>query len=211
MHMDKYAALRPFAYHLTHRSNVEGLRKTGCLFPTAYLMKRADKLDLVRLRRSKAIQLAIADMSMSISIRDQAPLHRGNALFPDGYTFGEFVESLNQRIFFWPGTEAEPISYGIRHFERYRDEHPALIRIRLASLLAVNPGIMPRFCRFNSGSPRCSAGKKSPRGPHTFLSLEEFNCTPSEVVEITFEDPVVLPKDSQLGTRPQGPWRQLFH
>ena|SRR5712691_7943752 len=98
-----------------------------------------------------------------IVVRDQAPLHEGNLSLPRGYTFEDFIESLNGRIFFWPGSAAGPIPHGIRHFERYEQECPVILRVEFQSLLHANPGAEPLYCRYNSGSPRCSNGKKSPR------------------------------------------------
>src|SRR5262249_48751140 len=140
--------------------------------------------DLIRKRRHEHCQIIIG--KTEILIRDQAPLHRGNMELQDGCTYEDFIESINGRIFFWPGTATGPISYGVRHFERYRNEHPVILRVSLQSLLVENPAVTPKFCRYNSGSPRCSNGYKSPRGPKTFVSAQEFDGTPSNVVEVTF-------------------------
>jgi hypothetical protein len=180
----------------------------GRLFPAAALMERSGRTDLLRARRSGAIEVRISEAS--ISIRDQAVLHRGNAQFPDGYTFEEFIESLNRRVFFWPGKAGGPNDYGMRHFQRYQEERPVILRVGLQSLLAANVNVRPRFCRFNSGSPRCSYGKKSPRGPNVFLFAEDFNGGPADVVEVTFDAAVLLPRDCEFGASPLGPWKRLF-
>jgi hypothetical protein len=140
-------------------------------------------------------------------IRDQAPLREGNIRFSNGYAFGDLIESLNRRIFFWPGLGAKPISYGMRHFERYEGEKPVVLRIGFEALLRANPGVAPRFCRYNSGSPRCSNGKRSPRGPDTFLLAQDFHETASKVVEVTFDTEIRLPQDTEFGETPKGPWR----
>src|SRR5262249_9745681 len=142
-------------------------------------------------------------------LRDQGPLHQGNMRLPKGYTLEDFIESLNRRIFFWPGTAMGPISYGVRHFERYEGEKPVILRIHLDTLLKRNPDAIPRYCRYNSGSPRCSNGKKSPRGPDTFVLAAEFNETPSKVVEVTFESELALPPNTQFGPQKKRPWRTL--
>ena len=171
------------------------------------LFERADRLDLVRRRRKGHERITIG--SDVVLIRDQAPLHGGNLSLPISYTFEDFVESLNRRSFFWPGTAAGPISYGYRHFERYRNEAPVILRLTLDSLLLANPSTQPLFCRYNSGSPRCSNGVRSPRGPDTFLLAADFNRTPSEVVEVTFDSEITLPAVTEVGSRPSGPWRCL--
>jgi hypothetical protein len=145
-----------------------------------------------------------------ILLRDQAPLHRGNLILPSGFSFEDLVEHLNRRIFFWSGTARGPNSYGVRHFERYKQEHPVLLRIGFRSLLLANPRAEPLFCKYNSGAPRCSYGRKSPRGPHTFLPAAVFSGTPGQVVEVTFCSEIELPTDTELGRQPTGPWGLLL-
>ncbi len=82
------------------------------------------------------------------------------------YSYEDLIENLNRRIFFWPGTPAGPIGYGRRHFERYREENPVILRINVRSLLCANAKVEPKFCRYNSGSPRCSKGREPQRFEH---------------------------------------------
>ena len=204
-----YASARPYLFHLTHRDNLNHIRDLARLFPAAVLMERAKQNDLIRTLRRGPRQVSFD--GRTIVIRDQDKLHRGNTGVPSGFTFEDLIETLNSRIFFWPGfIGGRPISYGIRHFERYQNEKPAIIRIRFEALLAANSGVVPRFCRYNSGSPRCSNGNRSPRGPDTFLLAPDFPETPSKVVEVTFEQVIALPQDAQCGPTPEGPWRSLW-
>ena len=145
-----------------------------------------------------------------VRVRDQAPLYEGNVELPFRYTFADFIESLNSRVFFWPGNSDGPISYGIRHFERYRDERPVIIRVSVESVMKANPDAEPQFCAYNSGSPRCSNGKKSRRGPDTFTPAAAFVGVPTNVVEVTFDREVSLPADLEVGSSPKGPWRHLW-
>jgi hypothetical protein len=177
------------------------------LIPAATLLRLAGRLDLLCTPRRGSIAVVVE--GRTIVLRDQKPLHKGNIRLPNGFRFEDFVESLNQRIFFWPGTSKTAILYGIRHFEHYEHEKPVLLRIKFQSLLDSNPGAVPLFCRFNSGSPRCSYGNRSPRGPNTFVSGDDFRETPSSVVEVTFDRQLTLPADTELGRRPTGPWQRL--
>ena len=128
-----------------------------------------------------------------------------------GWTFERFVAHLNSRVFFWPGTTAGPIAYGVRHFKRYVDEKPVLLRVLLVDLVAVNSATSPEFCRFNSGSPRWTRGVPSPRGPETFVRAGHARFRAAQVVEVTFPGRVVLPWNAEVGPSPQGPWRPLAH
>jgi hypothetical protein len=171
-------------------------------------MEQGGRDDLLSFRRRKHEKITVS--GKVITIRDQAPLHRGNMALPSGYTFEKFIECLNRRIFFWPGTLDKPISYGLRHFERYREENPVILRISFQSLIDSNPRIEAHYCRYNSGSPRCSYGRKSPRGPNTFQPVDKFEGRPAEVVEVTFNQPLTLPANTNISAHPTGPWKQLF-
>jgi uncharacterized protein DUF7002 len=203
----EFVRLRPFLYHLTAARNLTHIRASRVISPAAELMKSAGRLDLMRQKRIGHVPIDVN--GRPIVLRDQVPLHRGNMKLPEGFTFEDFVESLNSRIFFWPGRASGPISYGTRHFERYRSEHPVILRARVRSLLASNPGLEPHFCQYNSGSPRCSYGEKSPRGRNTFLSHSKFPGSPSKVVEVTFTTEIILPRDAEYGLHPGGPWQQV--
>lgn len=202
-----YLTARPYLYHLTHLDNLSNLLKTVQLFPACTLMQIGGREELMRKRRPGPERLIID--GETVVLRDQGPLHAGHAKFPKGYIFEDLVEDLNRRVFFWPGSSKTPIPYGVRHFEHYRKEKPMLLRIKFQSLLDNNPGQIPLFCRFNSGSPRTSYGLKSARGPKTFVSADEFRGTPSKVVEVTFDRQLTLPPDTECGKRPTGPWHLL--
>lgn len=206
--MVQLSEIRPYLYYLTDRSNLGFIRATKTLFPASSLMKRAGRIDLVRFRRCSHERLTVD--GQTIIVRDQAPLCAGNMTLPGGYGIADFVENLNGRVFFWPGTVKGPISYGARHFERYRREQPVILRLEYESLMDANRGSIPEFCRYNSGSPRCSRGKKSPRGPHTFVPANRFNGTIRQIVEVTFEGEIVLPTTTMFATSPTGPWLPVF-
>src|SRR5262249_16909804 len=146
----------------------------------------------------------------SVLVRDQAPLYSGNADLGGAWSFEDLIEHLNRRVFFWAGTEDGPIDYGRRHFQRYAHEGPVILRLRFGSLQASNPDRPPLFCPYNSGAPRTSYGRKSPRGPDTFLAAEYFPGTAARVAEVTFRDHVRLPRDVQMSSHVDGPWAPLF-
>lgn len=148
----------------------------------------------------------------TIIICDQDPLHERNVGLSRGYTFADLLRDLNRRVFFWPGTASGPIDSGIRHFGRYADQRPAILRVELESLCTQNHEAIPLFCRYNSGSPRRipPTGKGSPRGPNTFLPAAEFKGTPSNVVEVTFDVEVDLPSTTEFSYSPRGPWKALL-
>lgn len=203
-----FAQVRPYLYHLTATWNLPRIRRTRRLESAAVLARQAGRPDLIEARRRDHVELSVH--GEQVSLRDQAPLHAGNMRLDPMWSFAQFVRHLNERVFFWPGTLAGPISYGMRHFGRYEIEQPSILRVRFTSLLEENPDLEPRFCRYNSGSPRWNRGVASPRGESTFVPAAEASFRPAQVVEVTAVGSVILPEDTQWGAVPAGPWQRLF-
>src|SRR4051812_23502905 len=164
----EFARLRPYLYHLTDARNLPRIMRLRRLDCAAELMSAADRAELVTVRRASHQVISVS--GEDVLLRDQAPLHRGNIAFGDGWDFSSFVRLLNERVFFWPGNAHGPNSYGLRHFQRYQHESPVLIRVKTAELFDSNSDRSITFCRYNSGAPRWSRGKAAPRGASTFVS-----------------------------------------
>lgn len=191
--IDRFTRARPFLYHLTARMNLERIRSLAALQPAADVLRNAAAEMHVRSRRTESTVVRVNECR--IHVRDQRPLHGGNIAFVGGWQMQDLVGYLNEHVFFWPGTRAGPISHGLRHFKRYQSEDNVVLVVRTADLIRTvgNPPVP--FCRYNSGSPRWSGGRPSPRGPQTFQSPDSFDGTPSDVVEVVFRGSVKLPAD----------------
>ena len=196
--------LRPYLYHLTARANLPRIARLRRLDSAAALLVQARRQELLRQRRRAKCEVAIEDEV--VLIRDQAPLHQGNMLL-DGMTFEDFVAHLNSHVFFWPGREHGPIPHGVRHYERYADETPGILRARTSEILSANPTAAPSFCRFNSGSPRWNRGRPSPRSANTFSSATTADFREGAIIEVTFSESVTLPQQAEVADSPYGPWR----
>lgn len=188
--LDRFARVRPYVFHLTHRQNVPLILRTGWLRSAAQLFELAGEQHLTTIRRPDCCVVTVN--GSSISVRDQAPLHAGNVQFDEGWTIQTLVQLLNQHVFFWPGTTCGPIEHGRRHYDRYAAENPVILRIPFDALVAANRPTAPLFCKYNSGSPRCSYGQGSPRGPNTFAPADQVPFSCSQVVEVTYRDQVAL-------------------
>jgi len=182
--------LRPRLYHLTAVSNVEAIVSGGLLHPAAFLLREAGETRAMREKRPDHTMIEVA--GRRVHLRDQAPLHAGNMTLSDAWTLADFVAHLNEHVFLWPGTIAGPSDYGCRHFGRYQGEANAVLVLDTARLIAANTDPGARLCRYNSGSPRCSGGKPSPRGKRTFVPPGQFEGGPAAVVEVTFRGSVRL-------------------
>lgn len=206
-HLSDFVTARPWLFHLTSRENLNRIRQTRALQCSTRLRSLATNPPPLTDKRRIHLQLDIS--GDVVLLRDQAPLHSGNMRLLDGWTFQDVIDDLNGRVFFWPGTTAGIISYGVRHYERYKEEQPVLIRVSSADVFAANSPRAPEFCRFNSGSPRCSGGIGSPRGPGTFVTATAADYSACKVVEVTFRGEMRLPARVQLADSPRGPWHSL--
>lgn len=205
--LEDFGRSRSHLYHLTAPGNLQRIRRAMKLVSAAKLMAMADSEEWVTRRRRGHLELAID--GSPVIIRDQDPLHEGNVALQGGWTFSDLIRELNKLVFFWPGNLDGPVSYGMRHFERYRNQSPVILRLQLSHLIGANSQGSPLFCRYNSGAPRCSNGHRSPRGPRTFVSAGDADFTPGRVVEVVFRNSVELPEAIEIANRPAGPWRGL--
>lgn len=204
-----FLSLRPFSYHLTSVENLPTIRAVRRLESTATLIVRAGRPELSRQRRPRRVRVRVN--GVDLWLQGQGPLQEGNILFHEGWELEDLVERLNSLVFFWPGTAAGPNDYGKRHFESASwCDNPVVLRVGTASLLEENADLTPLFCRFNSGSPRCVNGRRSPRGPDTFVCSDRFDGSSSNVAELTFPGGVDLPDCIERGDAAEGPWQRLF-
>src|SRR5437868_4740943 len=100
IHLERFAELRPFLYHLTARLNLESIRESRRLEPAARILALAGREDLLRTRRRNAEIVYVE--GRPVHIRDQAPLHAGHMEMTDGWAHEDFTQHLNARVFFWP-------------------------------------------------------------------------------------------------------------
>lgn len=205
--LEAFARRRPYLFHLTARANLARVQRSRRLEPAAALYRKAGRPLPRHIRRESEELLVDGDV---VVIRDQAPLHVGNIQFEGGWTIEDLLQDLNRRVFFWPGTADGPSAYGQRHFARYEAERPVVLRVPTEDVVRATAGRVVELCRYNSGSPRCSGGKKSSRGPGTFQRPPEFTRGVSEVVEVAFPSEVGLPSSTSVGEGPAGPWVPLF-
>jgi hypothetical protein len=194
---------RPYLYHLTAMDNLPSIANDMELRCAKVLLESAGLSHKASTKRQEHLPLP-ANAGPTF-IRDQKPLIEGAIAFEKGWDLARFVESVNEHVFFWPGRSSGPIESGRNHFERYQAEGPAILRLPTESMIAENL----RFSRYNSGAPRCSGGKRSPRGKSTYLSASEFPGTVSEVIEVVAVRACALPSCVEVSCSPEGPWRPL--
>ena len=204
--LSEFTRLRPFAYHVTNRQNAPALQRSRHIRTTYSLLQSANRLDLLRQRRSDYVTLTTPDGI--VVLKDQKPLIQANTALADGWDFGSYVAFLNGFTFFWPGTDLAPIGPGRRLLGHYESDGPLVLRMPTADLLSANRDATPEFCAFNSGAPRYNDGKPASRGADLFTSARDFPRRASEVVELAFRTDVTLPTSTAFRTA--GGWSDFF-
>jgi hypothetical protein len=191
--LQRYGALRPMLYHCTAPVNLACIQQTRTLCSSAALAP-----DRVRVRRTAQVRVNYG--RQFVELRDQLPLRPGQVCLTGGWTWEDLIAAINARIFFWPGNQDGLHRYGRNFIDAYssRGQRPTTLRIGFWDLVQANPGTVPYFCKFNSGAPRTSKGRKSPRGPDTFQTAEEWSRLPSDVAEVSFVDKVALPQSVEV-------------
>jgi hypothetical protein len=190
--LNAFAMLRPYLYHWTSGQNLDSIRNGRILYSSATVLRT----ETTTARRDSDITAEVD--GRRILVRDQRALHRGHVQLSGGWTWETLLNELNARVFFWPGTLDGAEEYGRRLARAYSATEQGALRISFEELIALNPDRPPFFCRFNSGGPRSVAGRKSPRGPDTFLRADQWTGRPSDVVEVSFAGAVRLPPSAEL-------------
>jgi hypothetical protein len=204
----KYQQARPVLFHVTPVANLDRLRATRRLDSVAALLGGTEHQPVLSQRR-------LADMTFlldgfEVTIRSQAPLRQANIELTGGWSFADYLCELNSRVFFWPGTWDGPNSYGSRHLSSRVNLGSALLKLGLQELLSTNPESALYLSRFNTGAARRYFGRRSPRGPETFIVASEWPSSPSRVAEVSFVGAVDLPSTVEFQARGSKNWTALF-
>jgi hypothetical protein len=203
LNLRTYLELQPMLYHGTARSNLPCIQHERVLYSAAALAP--DRCQAVRAREEVVKRGAHIN-----TLRDQLKLHPGNVALKGGWSWRNLLSALNSRVFFWPGDQDRANAHGRAFIAAYRNrgQVPVMLRIAFCDLLHANPGAQAYFCSSNSGAPRTSAGRRSPRGPDTFQTTEEWVGRPSRVAEVSFVGKVALPQSAEVWDQVLG-WRTL--
>ena len=205
--ISEYAELRPYLYHVTARENLPRLQRTRRLDPAAELIRAAARPHLLRTRRPEPVSIFVD--GEPVVLKDQRPLIEANVSLADGWQFADLVEFLNEHVFFWPGDAIGPVLSGRRLLAHYEEELPAVLRVPLTDVVAINPQLPPLFSPYNTGAPRMQRGKPARRGPDLFRPAHEARRRRFEVVEVAFRGPIKLPDTVQVPGPPER-WVSIY-
>lgn len=210
MNIEKFLSLRPFLYHLTDRRNLNSILSDKTLKSTEQLAKISNLEDADKfLKTRRAVHAQISNGDTIYYIRDQKPFSVTivKKALEKNCTVEDFLFLLNTKVFFWA-----KLGDLQSHYNRYKKEgeSPIIFRVKTQDLFALNKPA--KFCRLNSGGPRCSAylgGKGAERGYNTFQEADNYNGSASSVKEVTFEDKCFLPAMIEMGYEPEGQFTKV--
>ncbi len=200
--------LRPCAYHVCSHRNLPSIRAAGRLLTASHLLRSCS----LQPGEKRIGSVSLRGAHGEVVLRDHRPFALGAVDFEAGWGAKDYIaEHLDGRVFFWPGFEDRPIARGRKHFGRYsKIEKLAVLRITTRDLIQHNESVPMEVTKCNSGSARMQKGQKVRRGPSTFQRLDAAPWRASQVVELTFQDSVVLPAGTQLALSIEGPWVSLW-
>lgn len=194
-----------YLYHLTDTNNISNILETGQIISTERIVAASDlpnKVDFLSSKRNS--HFIIQANGFDYRVRDQQPISikvLSRSLTHD-WTPDQFIYLLNNRVFFWPN-----LNRLTRHYNKYANENPQIIRVRTDEVFDLNPNI--EFCRLNSGATRCNSswnGNAPERGPETFLTANNYLLPINTVAEVTFPELCILPNEIQIANNPNGAW-----
>jgi hypothetical protein len=203
MDIDKFIERFPYLYHLTSKQNAENIIEKKILYSANSLIDMSKKSVDAEVKTHKRLTHYILNVNgTQISLRDQRPI--SEVALPkcltDGWSVGDFLYHLNDRVFMWPTLERLG-----RHFKRYEKEKPIIFRFSTEEMLQSNPHV--KFCRLNSGATRPNShleGIAPERGPNTFLSAKDYTLPARSVAEVTFEKKCKIVGQFGIGNHQNG-------
>lgn len=204
-------AMSPCLYHVTYENSLSRIRRLRCLESAAALMNAGGQNSWLRRRRDSMLSFMAGEDP--IVLTDQLPINDKNIAFQSGWMLPDLIEALNQRVFFWRGSEEGLLRSNQGHFEKYEDAGHGLVFLRLSfeETIRLNAERGPELCKHNSGAARQYDGKPIPRGPKTFVQPEDADFKKGKVQEVVFRAFVHLPGSTEICPGSwKGPWQPMF-
>lgn len=198
----------PYCYHVTFSENLRSIADTRTLYSASTLLSDAGLDGHSRLRGSEhTIELG----GRLAVLRNQIALNPDELELPDRDTFEEYVFFLNQRTYFWPGTDAGPVADGLRLIAAHGALRPPIvIRTRTMSLIEENRNQTIQVATCNTGASWRRRDGKTWRARDAVVPLVKYVDDPSAIVELSYLSSARLPRDCEYSTPSVEGWQKLF-
>ena len=201
-------------FHLIDPRNFDALRECGVLRCASSLMNAEERAEHEKKKREADVTL----ITTGVVLRDQQPFS-DKIVLCDGTTFPEYVQYINQHVFFWTSKVPD------RFCNKY--SHHIRLRCQFSDLATENPKTKILFSPYNSGStprklnesPRCCClfrGLTACRKKQPMKCLRGIESCPwfsgdkeRDIVEIVVHGKVKLPRNTQYKNE-RGAWCAFF-
>jgi len=193
--LSKFSKYRPFLFHATRSDNIPGLRRLREIFCVSKL--KGDQGGDNGIRGDSEVLLF---QNFLVKLGDQHPLQVGHIHWQGGWNLTTLLESLDNRVFFFPGKD-EQLPEACENFVRRKSSRGIqmkILRMPTSAVMDASDASRFEFCKYNSGAPRTTLGNKSPRGPDTFVHATKAPFRISEVYEVTVFGSVKIPKTTMI-------------
>jgi hypothetical protein len=169
---EQLVELYPRLFHMANAGSWPAIQSEG-LLTTRQLVDACDPTQAVRdaiLRQRRPRSFTLTHPTQgSVVVRDQIPLREDNLrACLDSITVQEWLEILNDRVFFWLHPDKLSTLLGAR---RYRNHEHDVITVDTGRLLATHAANI-RLSPVNSGATIYPSAPQ--RGPGTFLRIEDY-------------------------------------
>lgn len=204
--------LRPYLYHFAPLRNIREVIRRREMLSATRIVQLALSYDPTQLAepevflstpRNSSFPLRIGREEADLFVlNDQLPMTRGNCFANLDCTPQEFVATLNNLVFFWPGNAEGPRTKG-RHASSFRSRYPQFAAIRFRFADVHNRIATLKFCGCNSGAPQ--QRDRIRRSPAIFRSFDE-PAIVGQAVEVVAEGNLRLPETVEYREHSQSPW-----
>ncbi len=166
----RLASLHPTLYHMAEDGSWPSIREGGLLSTQAIIdlyqpdeETRATILSSVRRTKITLTSTELGD----ITIRDQLPAKFLETCMNDGVDPAEYLDALNNRVFFWVSLHRLGRLLNARHYRHLRH---TVLHIDTGALLEEYSGV--QLAPYNTGSMHVPTAPK--RGPDIFADLADY-------------------------------------
>jgi hypothetical protein len=167
----EFAKRYPTLFHMADGSAWPSIRRHGLLSTKAivdlYDPPEAERAAILSGRRLASTTLGNADLG-EITIRDQLPLKFLDACLKEGVAPQDFLDALNERVYFWL---SETRLERLLKARAYRDRAQLVLHIDTRELFEVH-GSEVELAPYNTGSAHVPNVPK--RGPDVFVPLANY-------------------------------------
>jgi hypothetical protein len=171
MQIDDFAERYPTLYHMADETAWPSIERHGLLSTRAMVDLHAPEESIqsaiLNERRTRSFTLH-RDGVGPMTVRDQLPLKFLSECLLEGVAPQDFLDALNERVFFWVSRERVQRLLNAR---AYRDRPHIVIHMDTAAILEAH-GAAAELAPYNTGSLHVPNLPK--RGPQTFVPLEQY-------------------------------------